>query len=59
MAELSEWLKIMLGEVARKGEEQSRAAAECQARSAESNPAAAVPAVPAPAGVRLRGGENC
>jgi hypothetical protein len=49
MAELSEWLKIMVGEVARKGEEQSRAAAEHQARSAESNPAPAQPAVPAPA----------
>ena len=59
MAELSEWLKIMLGEVARKDEEQSRAAAEHQARSAESKPAAAVPAVPVPAEVRLRGGENC
>jgi hypothetical protein len=47
VAELSEWLKIMLGEVARKGEEQSRAAAENQARSAESKPAPAAPAVPA------------
>ena len=49
MAELSEWLKIMLAEVARKGEEESRATAENQARSAESNPAPAQPAVPAPA----------
>ena len=49
MAGLSEWLKIMLGEVARKGEDESRAAAENQARSAESNPAPAQPAVPAPA----------
>jgi hypothetical protein len=52
MAELSEWLQIMLGEVARKGEEQSRAAAENRARTAESNPAPAAPVVPAPAEVR-------
>ena len=36
MAELSEWLKIMLGEVARKSDERSRAAAEQQTRSKES-----------------------
>jgi hypothetical protein len=36
VAELSQWLQIMLGEVARKHEEQSRAAAEHQARSVES-----------------------
>jgi hypothetical protein len=59
VAELSEWLKIMLGEVARKGEEQARAAAEDQARSAESKPVPAAPAVSAPAEVRLRGCENC
>jgi len=59
VAGLSEWLKIMLGEVARKGEDESRAAAENQARSAESKPAPAEPAVPAPAEVRLRGGESC
>jgi len=35
VAELSEWLKIMLGEVNRKHEEQLRAAAEQQARDAE------------------------
>ena len=35
MAELSEWLKIMLGEVARKREEQSRAGAESEARKSE------------------------
>jgi hypothetical protein len=40
VAELSEWLKIMLGEVARKREEQSRAALEQQARTAQSPPAA-------------------
>ncbi len=39
MAELSEWLKIMLGEVARKHDDQTRAAAEQQARSKESSPA--------------------
>ncbi len=39
MAELSEWLKIMLGEVARKREEQSRAALEQQARTTQSPPA--------------------
>jgi hypothetical protein len=44
VAELSEWLKIMLGEVARKREEQSRAGAESAARSGESNGAAAAPA---------------
>jgi hypothetical protein len=60
VAELSEWLQIMVGEVARKGEDESRAAAEHQARSAESKAAPAEEAaVPAPAEVRLRGGENC
>lgn len=52
MAELSEWLKIMLGEVARKGEEDSLAAAENRARAAEPKPARAEPIVPAPAGMR-------
>ena len=52
MAELSQWLKIMLGEVARKGEEQSRAIAETRARTAETNAPPAVPAAPAPAEVR-------
>jgi hypothetical protein len=52
VAELSEWLKIMLGEVARKGEEQSRADAENRARAAESKPARAEPTVPVPAEVR-------
>ncbi len=42
MAELSEWLKIMLGEVARKRDEQSRAAAEQAARSTESTAPAPV-----------------
>jgi hypothetical protein len=36
VAELSEWLKIMLGEVARKNEEQSRATLEEQARATQS-----------------------
>jgi hypothetical protein len=49
VAELSEWLKIMLGEVTRKGEEQSRDAAESRARTAETNAAPAAPAAPAPA----------
>jgi hypothetical protein len=35
VAELSEWLKIMLGEVARKSDERARAVAEQQARAAE------------------------
>jgi hypothetical protein len=35
VAELTEWLKIMLGEVARKRDEQTRAAAEQQARANE------------------------
>jgi hypothetical protein len=48
MAELSEWLKIMVGEVARKGEEQSRAVAETRARAAESTQQPAPPAAPAP-----------
>ncbi len=36
MAELSEWWKIMLGEVSRKSEEDSRAVVESHARAAES-----------------------
>lgn len=47
MAELSEWLKIMVGEVARKGEEQSRAAAETCERTAASRSQPAAPAAPA------------
>jgi hypothetical protein len=43
VAELSEWLKIMLGEVARKQEEQSRAALEHQVRGVETQAAAAEP----------------
>lgn len=34
MAELSEWLRIMLGEIARKQDEQARGAAEQQQREA-------------------------
>ncbi|HTC45145.1 MAG TPA: hypothetical protein VK696_08870 [Steroidobacteraceae bacterium] len=49
MAELSEWLKIMLGEVARKHEEQSRAALEHQARRIESNAPSVEPAGARPA----------
>jgi hypothetical protein len=52
VAELSEWLQIMVGEVARKDEEQSRAATEHRTRTAESNPSPAEPVVPAPAEVR-------
>ena len=52
MAELTEWLKIMLGEVTRKGEEQSRAATETRARAAESKLPAAEPAVQVPVEVR-------
>ncbi len=59
MAELSEWLKIMLGEVTRKGEEQSRAAAETRARAEEARWHPAPPATPAPAEVRCGGRENC
>jgi hypothetical protein len=51
VAELSEWLKIMLGEVVRKQEEQTRAAVEHQARTLESD----APAVE-PAGVRPSAG---
>jgi hypothetical protein len=40
MAELSEWLKIMLGEVARKREEEVRAAVELAARNAQPVPPA-------------------
>ena len=35
MSKLSEWLKIMLGEIARKQEEAARAAAEQQQRQAQ------------------------
>jgi hypothetical protein len=35
MAQLSEWLRIMLGEVARKQEEAARAAAEQRQREAK------------------------
>jgi hypothetical protein len=52
MAELTEWLKIMLGEVTRKDEEHSRAAAEIRARAAESKLPPAEPAVPVPTEVR-------
>lgn len=52
MAELSEWLKIMLGEVARKRDEQSRAVAEQHRRSAE--PAAFPAEVRGPAPVHSR-----
>lgn len=34
MAKLSEWLRIMLGEIARKQDEQQRAAAEQKQREA-------------------------
>jgi hypothetical protein len=37
MAKLTEWLRIMLGEIARKQEEAARAAAETQKRQATSN----------------------
>jgi hypothetical protein len=37
MAELTEWLKIMLGEVARKRDEQAQAAAENRTRSSEAH----------------------
>jgi hypothetical protein len=49
MAELSEWLKIMLGEVARKRDEQSQAANESQARSSEARASATQPAGASPA----------
>ena len=49
MAELSEWLKIMLAEVARKRDEHARAAAEDKARAAEAPPGAAMPAGRLPA----------
>jgi hypothetical protein len=52
VAELTEWLKIMLGEVTRKGEEQSRAATETRARVAESKPPPAEPAAQVPVEVR-------
>ncbi|MEO6184942.1 MAG: hypothetical protein ABIP38_01685 [Steroidobacteraceae bacterium] len=35
MSKLSEWLKVMLGEVARKQEEAARAAAELKQRQAQ------------------------
>ena len=35
MAELTEWLRIMLDEIARKGEDRKRAAAEEQQRTTE------------------------
>lgn len=35
MAEVSEWLRIMLGEIARKQEESARAAAEQKQRQAQ------------------------
>jgi hypothetical protein len=43
VAELSEWLKIMLGEVARKRDEQAQANVERDTRSSESHNTAAVP----------------
>ena len=52
MAELTEWLKIMLGEVTRKGEEQFRAVAETRARAAESTLPPAEPAAQVPVEVR-------
>jgi hypothetical protein len=39
MAKLSEWLKIMLGEIARKQEEAARAAAELKQRETREIPA--------------------
>jgi hypothetical protein len=39
MAKLSEWLKIMLGEIARKQEEAARAAAEQKQRDVPQIPA--------------------
>ena len=52
VAELSQWLQIMLGEVARKDEEQARAAAEARTRTAETTPCPAAPPSPGPAEVR-------
>jgi hypothetical protein len=37
MSKLSEWLKIMLGEIARKQEEAARAAAEQKQRQTQSS----------------------
>ncbi len=37
MGTLSEWLKIMLGEIARKQDDQSRAAAELKLRQGAAN----------------------
>ena len=39
MAKLSEWLKIMLGEIARKQDEAARAAAEQKQRETRKTPA--------------------
>lgn len=39
MAKLSEWLRIMLGEIARKQDEAARAAAEQQQRENQQNSA--------------------
>jgi hypothetical protein len=39
MAKLSEWLKIMLGEIARKQDEAARAAAEQAQRASGETPA--------------------
>jgi hypothetical protein len=39
MAKLSEWLKIMLGEIARKQDEAARAAAEQKQRETQEIPA--------------------
>jgi hypothetical protein len=39
MAKLSEWLKIMLGEIARKQDEAARAAAEQKQRDTQKIPA--------------------
>jgi hypothetical protein len=49
VAELSEWLKIMLGEVARKRDEQSQALNESQARSSDAHASATQPAGVTPA----------
>jgi len=52
VAELSEWLQIMLGEVSRKREEDSRADAEGRTRAAESAATATDSSVPAQTEVR-------
>lgn len=46
MEKLSEWLDIMLGEIARKQEEAERAAAEQARRAQSAPPAAPTPAAP-------------